>query len=560
MPSTDARSYFRSLALAASESQRPQLVVAESDATRTRTIASFWGAAAAHAAVFQARGVGRGDVVLIFARNTAAAIEAFFGAELLGAIPSFMPPPSPRQPLEIYRHTHEQLFARIRPALIVCDRLTAVDLENIFEVAPLTLEDDIAPVDPSAIALPPAEATALLQHSSGTTGLKKGVELDYGQIESQIEAYAEALALPEGASVVSWLPLYHDMGLIAATILPVVTGHKLVLMDTFDWLADPIEILRLAAAEPSAVLWLPNFAFNHLANQARRLRRPLDLSGVHAVINCSEPAKPASMARFIEAFAPHGLRPEAVQVCYALAENVFAATQTRPGAVLKTVTVERKAFEAGKIALLAEGRVAATSAEPGPEAMTFSSCGAAIDGTLISLRHADGTPAGADEVASVWLKGTSLFSGYYLQPELTASRMRDGWFNTNDLGFVSGGELYICGRIDDLIIVNGKNLLAHDIEASCNAVEGIKPGRCTAFGTDDPRTGSQSLVILAEAMSEGLEGIGAGIHQVVLGEFGIAPADIMVLPIDTLIKTTSGKISRLENKKRYTAGELKSWR
>ncbi|MEM0909059.1 MAG: AMP-binding protein [Pseudomonadota bacterium] len=539
---------------------RDQLVVVDGQKQQRLTVDAFWRRTEGLAAALSMRGIGAGAIVLIFAQNSADALHAFFACQRLGAIPSYMPPPSPRQAVEPYMRAHRQVCERIAPKLILLNGAAAEGLRGVFPVPTASIRE-LDEMEPATIGPYPGEAqVGLLQHSSGTTGLKKGIPLDYNQLVEQVNAYGAALKLKPDTTVVSWLPLYHDMGLIACTILPVVLRQKLVLMDTFAWLADPLSILRLAADEPSAVLWLPNFAFNYLANHARRLKQPLDLSNLHAVVNCSEPCKPSSMDRFIRAFAPHRLRPEAVQVSYALAENVFAATQTPIGQRVRALTVDQAAFDTGTVRPIGRRAMGEPPIEAGSLSLEFASCGPFIEGTEAEIRRADGSPVGKDEVGRIWLRGRCVFRGYHKAPELTAERFKDGWFNTNDLGFIDDGELYVCGRVDDLIIVNGKNLLAHDLEASCSDVRGVKAGRCSAFGSYDDRAGSQSLVIVAETeITSDAPDLQTAINQAIMDEFGLYPGHVLLVPIDTLVKTTSGKMSRSENKKLYLEGALRSW-
>lgn len=606
--------------------EREQLVFVRGDSRQRFTALDFWRAVEGEARRLLALGARPGGVVLIFAQNSAAALFAFFAAQRVGAIPSLMPPPSPRQPLDTYLATHKALVERIAPALILADAPHAERLGAAFgrPVAPLEAPDEPrvaeagealastarlatrrkaqpeagagfsratvdhergdAPLEgieqprpaPEASAgpagvgassaapklampLPTPEATALLQHSSGTTGLKKGVMLDYRVLDHHLAALEDLAGVDEETTIVSWLPLYHDMGLIACTLLPVVRRRRLVLMDTFAWLADPLSILRLAAEAPRAVLWLPNFAFNHLANQARRQKTPLDLSRVAGIVNSSEPCKPASMARFLAAFAPHGLPAEALKCCYGMAENVYAVTQTPEGRPPRTLHLDRARHEAGRVTVLGAGTLGEEGETPAG-ALAFASCGRVAAGSEIAIRRPDGTPAAPDEIGRIFLRGASLFSGYYDQPGLTAERFVGGWFDTHDLGFLHEGELYVSGRVDDLIIVNGKNLLAHDIEGSVGEISGVKPGRCSAFGCEDERTGSESLVVAAE-VPDAADGarVREEIHAAVFGEFGVTPADIVLTPVDTLLKTTSGKMSRSENRARYLAGTLVAW-
>lgn len=485
-------------------------------------------------------GVRPGDIVLLFLSHQIRLIPAFFAVQLCGAVPSYMPPLSPRQDRAAYLASHSQVIAHVRPRLILADPEVAALLDSEAEAPILSLdavqgEAEKAPVAP---AFDPA-ATCLLQHSSGTTGLKKGVMLSYGAVLSQLDAYGRALDLTGTETVVSWLPVYHDMGLIACTLLPLVKGLGLVSMDPFEWLVQPHRLMEEAGRAQDALVWLPNFAFNHLARHARRLDAAVRLEGVRAFIDCSEPCRPDSFDAFAEAFAPHGLVPEQLQTCYAMAETVFAVTQTALGS-----TVRRLIADAETLAVAGRAR----PASPDRPSVALLSCGRPIEGLSIEIRDDTGRALDEGTVGEITLSGTSLFDGYFRQADLTAQRLNRGWFASRDLGFIQDGDLFVCGRKEDLIIIAGRNLYAHEVEALMAQIGGLRPGRSVAFGIDNAATGTEDLVVLAEVRTR--------LGQTLM----VTPREVVILAPDTLIKTTSGKTSRSENRRRYLDGALTSWR
>jgi fatty-acyl-CoA synthase len=492
-------------------------------------------------------GLARSDVAFIICHTSIPAIQAFFACQLIGAIPSYMPPLSPRQRRDLFLRSHHAVCDRTNPRLTILDRKSAAELGRDVLPGPTFLLADRYEISLIEHMPDPAAEScdvALLQHSSGTTGLKKGIMLTYEAVVKQIKSYATAIKLPADATVVSWLPLYHDMGLIACTILPIVAKRQLVAMSPFEWLVDPGRILTLAAEVTNPVLWLPNFAFNHLSNHAKRVSERISLAHLHAIINCSEPCKPNSMQGLIEAYRSHGLNPSVVQVCYALAENVFAATQTTIGLPVGKLCLNRAAYEQGRVEVV-------ESIEDG--AISLASCGRPIAGNAVVVRDVDGRNCAPDRIGRIWLSGDCIFGGYFRAPELTKERLVDGWFDTRDLGFMHDGELYLCGRLDDLIIVNGKNLMAHDIETACAEIHGIKPGRAIAFGRFSERTGSEGLVIAAEILEDADPAVLRNrIISRIVGEFSVFPEEVVLLPVDTLVKTTSGKIDRCGNRERYS--------
>ena len=553
--------YFsRMMQRAHADPDAPCYVFEDGKAETSATCAEFNAGIQKAAARLDELGVSSGEIVLIFAQHGELMLHAFFGAQLLGAIPAFMPPPTERQDMTSWEKSHRTLCQRIEPKLILADESALAPLQHFGNGQTLELSEIAAfpDIEPAAYRMHMAApaSIAFLQHSSGTTGLKKGVMVTYEQLDAQIEAYAKTLGLDGTERVVSWLPIYHDMGLIAGTILPFVVGLPVHWIHTFAWLARPQIFMTALARTPNAIAWLPNFAFPYLARQARDVLARDALSGVKAIINCSEPCKSRDVAAFIDRFSAYGLPPAATQVCYAMAEYVFAVTQTAAGKLPTTLAV------AGE-RLRLEGR--AVPAVGDAAAVTFLSCGVPIPGVAIRIMHRTNDHIGVREigeceVGEIEISGSSLCAGYYRNEALTAERFVDGWYRTGDQGFIDGGELYVTGRLDDLIIIRGRNLYAHDIEASINSVQVSKAGRCVALGVPDDRLGTQRLVILAEEAGHRAELAEAAIIDRVYSEFGISPSEVIIVAGGVLTKTTSGKISRSANLAKYLSGQLESWR
>lgn len=495
------------------------------------------------------------DVVLIFLPQVPEAIGCFFGVMHAGAVPSFMPLPSTKQDPRRYWEGHRQLLAVIRPAAIVTTRAHADALTRICEASAtqvVTIEDLGSATGAPAAALPRKAAAAgdlaLLQHSSGTTGMKKGVALSHDAITRQIDAYARALGAHGGDVVVSWLPMYHDMGLIACTLLPMMLGQTLVLLDPFDWVGAPGSLFEAISTHRGTWVWLPNFAFEHLRRAVRPEPGRFDLASVKAFINCSEPCKSATFDRFVQTFAPLGARRDQMQVCYAMAESVFAVSQTVPGQVAKTLRVrgDRLALhevvpdEAGDVDML--------------------SCGPLLAGCEAQVEHtaSDAYASPVLNVGEIVISAPFLFSGYYHRPEVTAQVLQGGRYRTRDLGFLHEGELYVLGRKDDLLISNGRNYFAHEIEQIANHVEGAKAGRNVAVGLLNADIGSDEIYLVQEAPDLGpteSKALRRQVREAVQEQLSLALRDVVLVPAGWLVKTTSGKISREANKTKL-AGEL----
>ncbi len=396
---------------------------------------------------------------------------------------------------------------------------------------------------------PGPDETAFLQFSSGTTGLRKGVMLSHRSVLAQIELYSAALSLDAADLIATWLPLYHDLGLIACFILPLVTGTPIVMLDAFEWVSRPVRLFQAVTKHRATLVWLPNFAFNHLAATVP-VRPGLDLSSVRAFINCSEPCKIESMRRFAAKFAAINARPDQLQACYAMAEAVFAVTQTGLGHEPATLTVDRTAFvDEQRVVPVSSGHSAAAPLE-------LVSTGRLLPGFALRVLGPDGADLPADRVGELAIRGPSMFDGYYRSPEASAEPFRDGWYLTGDLGFVRDGELFVTGRAKDIVIVYGKNFYSHDIEDLAGGVDGVKPGRAVAFGVYNELAGSESVVICAETDETDPDRQAAIAHRVkaaVLSSLDLAVGAVVTVPPRWLIKTSSGKISRAQNRDKYLA-------
>jgi acyl-CoA synthetase (AMP-forming)/AMP-acid ligase II len=510
---------------------------------------AFMARAQQFAGLFASGGVAAGDIVLIILEHSIDAHAAFIGAMLIGAVPGFMPSPSVKQDAVLYWRTHRDVFAHARPrAILVYDSLLdavtqAADGTGAAVIA-LSRVETTAPAPPGPV--PPAGAVALLQHSSGTTGLKKGVQLSYQAIADQLVAYRVALALDDVAAprFASWLPLYHDMGLISSFLLPLWLGAPILSIDPFEWTRQPALLFEAVQSYRATHAWMPNFALLHHVRTARA-GNSWDLSSLAAIICCSEPNKPEAFDAFTSHFAGSGVAAATLQASYAMAETVFAVTQTRLGAPVRRLAVDRAALQTNAI-------VAAP--RPGQQETVLLSNGPPIAGCEVRILR-DDTFVGERSVGEVCIRAPYLFSGYHNNPAASEKAFFGPWLRSGDLGFLDQGEVFIVGRLKDVIIVNGKNILAHDVEAAVSRVPQVKPGRAVAFGQYMPALGSEQLVIVAERLDAHADSadILRRINQAVAQEVGVVCGDVRVVDQGWLVKTTSGKMSRAENERKYVA-------
>ena len=486
-----------------------------------------------------------GAPILIFGANDPDAVISFIAAMRVGLFPSFMPLPAARFDDQAFWSGHAALFDHLGQGAVLAPEaaLEAIRLECPAMGLTLLASEGIDDLAAATLPPPPAVSTiALLQHSSGTTGLKKGVPLSYRAIDIQLQAYAEAVSFDADSIIASWLPLYHDMGLIACLLLPLTFGARVDFIDPFYWTANPQTLFEVIEQQHATHVWLPNFAFRHLERAVRRTDRTWTLDSVKAWVNCSEPCKPEAFAAFLARYADHGVTVESLTCCYAMAETVFAVTQSFPGAPVTTRHVATVGFgEIGE---------AVVTCPSGDGSTSVLGCGVPIAGCQVRIGGADGQDGIYGEIE---VSADFLFDGYFRAPERTAMALKGGWYQTGDIGFIDSGELFVCGRLDDRIIVGGRNLYAHQIEQLIASVPGVAPGRVVAMGIYHPDTGSERLVIAAEISGEP-GAIAKMIIQALNTSLGLRPADIRLFSDRRIIKTTSGKVDRKRNRERYLSG------
>lgn len=505
------------------------------------TYGDLWVRAGAFACALHERRVGPGDLVIVSHELAPDLYAAFVGAMMIGATPAIMPYPNVKQRDDVYWDSHRKLYAEIRPAVFVLsDKVADLYAQHMPHTVPVTVRASSVSggVEPPGGWTAKPGQVAFLQHSSGTTALKKGVMLTHEAVTRHVTRYAATIGCGRDSVIASWLPLYHDMGLIACFMMPLALGATVLSIDPFEWVARPRLLLDAMTRGRAQFAWIPNFGLAHLVNAIPDVAA-FDLTSLEALINCSEPCRPATQARFVEHFAPAGFRPAAMQVCYAMAENVFAVSQTPFRQSAKTLQVDRGAFEAGLI----------RPASDGAPSIQLASCGALIESTEVRIVDDHRQPAATGCIGEIAIRSDTLFAGYNRRSEQTAKALVDGWYYTNDLGFVHDGELYVTGRRDDLILAYGRNYFAHELEAVVNTVDGVRPGRATVFGVESDQIGTCELVVLFESADE--ERVGDLVRAVrgrLEAAAGVQPRYIEAVATGSLIKTTSGKISRSANR------------
>jgi fatty-acyl-CoA synthase len=390
---------------------------------------------------------------------------------------------------------------------------------------------------PGAIGTPTPEHPAFLQFTSGSTGDPKGTIVTNQALLSHGRAMAEAISLDgERDRGVSWLPLYHDMGLVGKVFAAVSTQTSTWYTSPHRFIRDPVGFLRTVSDVRGSVVFAPNFAYSLMT---RRLT-PEGLAGLDLstwrVAGCgAEPIRADVLRRFAAAYAPVGFRATQLVPCYGLAEATLAVSLSRPGRGMTTLTVDADR--------LASERTAVPATAAAGRRVELVSCGEPMPGTRIRIVGAAGEELPDLVEGEVTVTSPYLAAGYYRNPAATRETWRDGWLRTGDTGFMRDGELYVTGRIKDVIIINGRNHHPHDIELIVEGVDGVRVGGVVAFAVESE--GREAVQILVEAASyPPVDGLAEGAGEAVRRQMSVPVAGVAVVRKGTLPKTSSGKLRR----------------
>ncbi|MGE4167542.1 MAG: AMP-binding protein [Xanthobacteraceae bacterium] len=516
--------------------------------------ADAWSAAAAFAEALD--GVPAGGHVMLVMPLGFRLIAAHLGVQLQGLAVSIFTHPSEKIASDVYSRNLQHAINHLEPAAIITVRQFAPTVVECWRDrhSVVVIAEDIASTSSYQTQRWKGVSSGdpvIIQHSSGSTGLQKSVVLNHDMVAEQCDSYARFIGLdPAVDRVCSWLPLYHDMGLFTAWLMPVLEGIPVAMVDPFEWVRQPLSLLELIGDVRGTLCWQPNFAFKLLAGRAGHGGATIDLSSMRGFTNCSEPVSSDAMAQFYGAFARAGLKRSAMWTCYAMAENSFAVTASGgPMQAPREITVDVKRLSEGIIAAANEGQA-------------LVSCGKPIDGTEIRVvndqRQPVQTPGAIGEIA---IRSNYLMRGYYRAEEVTAAAIdADGWYYSGDLGGVVEGCLYVTGRKKDLLIVAGRNFYPQDIEEICYTCDGVIPGRAVALGVDDAALGTQKIIVIVESHltdREQTSRLSDQIRQHVLEQLDCPVANVRIVPHMWLLKTSSGKIARKPNLDKHLSEPVK---
>ena len=553
---------FRTLpeALAAAPPRRPFVTMwNDEDDVQTVTFGEFHHRVRAQAAHFQSLGLRRGDPVIVIMPQGIPLMTAFVAAMLLGAVPAILAYPNFKVEPTKYRSGLAGVSANLKARLVIVDDafpselLEHVAVHDSVHLVRGVSDDSSETRVALADALPSdSESLAFIQHSAGTTGLQKGVALSHAAVLRQLSHLATALRINDQDRIYSWLPLYHDMGLIACFMLPLVYHLPVVMQSPTNWVIQPATMLELISQYGCTLAWAPNFALQFLARRVRpEDRANYDLSSLRALINSSEPVLAQSMDEFLTAFGSCGIQPNVLQSSYGTAENVLAVTQSGihgepgPGRLWVDGARLRNEHKAVSVEKAAEGAVPLVSSGP------------CLPGNLVRIVSPDGQDLPDGTIGEILICSDSLFDGYYNRPDRTKEALKDGWFWSGDLGFCLDRELYVTGRKKDLIIVGGKNIYPQDVEEIACSHPAIHDGRAVAVGILNTNLGTEDIVVVAEVEEEGSLRDAFDIEQavriVIVAELGVAVRAVYLKRPKWIVKSTAGKPARSATREKLLA-------
>jgi fatty-acyl-CoA synthase len=519
---------------------------------RPRSYADLRRASLSIARALGESGLRAGDLVAIILSDAEQFVVTLFGVSIAGLVPASLSSPSTAGELPHYlESTAAVLCAAGARAVITTPALLPL-LErhraSFPEVALLVTREslDAPPVQPRHS--PHLEDLAFVQFTSGSTSSPKGVALTHANLAANVDAFNGPCGLgTTGDDIgVSWLPLNHDMGLVGMVLGAVYAARPSVLMTPQAFVKRPVEWLRAMTRYRGTVSFAPNFAYDLCVRRVKDLEG-LDLSEWRVAGCGAEPVHPPTLAAFATKFAPVGFRHTSFLPCYGLAEHVLAATFPPRG--------RQPRIDVLSAAALTDRRVAASHDGTGPS-VSLVSCGLPLPGHRVQIVDERGRPLPERHVGEILLAGPSVMLGYYKQEAMTAQTIRDGWLHTGDLGYFSAGELFICGRAKDIIIVNGRKYHPQDLEWAVDGLGGVRRGRVVAFGAPDHGRADR-VVIVVEPSGTVAPGILAdAIRRQISDRFGLYVDDVALVPSGTVARTTSGKVQRAATRSRYERGDL----
>ncbi len=509
-----------------------------------------WGA------LLRSRGVERGDRVPILMPTGHAFVEAMLGTMLTGAVPVPLATPMTFGSVDRYLRN---LAAIVEDS---CARLLVSYPRIVDAIASDpslrgVLRDVVTEADLDGLASSPSRAPALgardaafIQYTSGTTGRPKGAVISHGALVANAFAIAHGLGLGPSDVGASWLPMFHDMGLVGVLLTSLCHPYPVHIMSPEQFVMRPGRWLDLVSRVGATLSPAPNFAYELCVARASDADlEKVRLDTWRVALNGAEPVHAATAERFLRRFGARGFRSDALMPVYGMAEATLAVAFPGLDAKLETLGIERDVLEREGRAELRDGGHPSVSV------------GRPVAGMSLEVSGDDGRVVPEGVVGQIRLRGPSLMDGYFRNEEASAEALSGGWLRTGDLGFVHGGRLFVTGRAKELIIKGGRNFHPYDIERVASEVEGVRTGAVAAFGRPNPDTGTDDLVVVVEATqtdAERKDRIATDVRAELLAVLGVKPDDVRVCPVGAVPRTTSGKVRRGECARVFARAETEA--
>jgi len=506
------------------------------------------------AAHYAAAGLRRGDRVALVVPEGEHFIPAFLGALWGGLIPVPLYPPVSLGKLDAFMEALVGILNIARPrVLVTTERVGKVLWSAVGRIASIEKVITTEELAKHAGSFPAAadvrdDEIAFLQFTSGSTALPKGVMVTHGSLAANCRAIIREGLEADGAKdkAVSWLPLYHDMGLIGFVIAPVCYRISVVFIPTMSFIKNATLWMETIHKHRATLSFAPNFAYALVTKRAKpeQIAR-WDLSQMR-VFGCgAEPINPGTMRAFLQAMAPAGLKPEGLLPCYGMAEATLAISFVPLDEPLQTDRIDAERYHADHEAALVSN---------GSAFLEVVNCGRTFVGHEVTVQDDDGRILPDRHIGEICFRGPSVTAGYWENPEATQAAFRGGWLHTGDLGYRVGNRIFVSGRIKDILIVNGRNYHPQGIEWLVNEIPGVRKGSSVVFTR--PGAASEEIVVAAEARTDDAAALKAQIVARVGEEFQLAVSDVALVPPGTLPKTSSGKLQRRKTREQYLNGSI----
>ena len=527
-------------------------ILLEGDGERTVTYAQLWSQARTVAGSLEARGVAPGERVALMLPTGAEYFIAFMGVLLCGAVPVPIYPPGTAAQLEQHVRRQARILVNAGVVAMLTDaavhragRLLQAHVPCLRRIG--TVAELLARGRPAAPAVVTADSIAMLQYTSGSTGDPKGVTLTHANLLANIRAMGHSIRVVSSDVFVSWLPLYHDMGLIGAWLGTLYFGRPLVIMSPLAFLARPERWLWAIHRHRGTLSAAPNFAYELCVKRiAERDLAGLDLGSWRVAFNGAEAVMPETLDRFCERFGRYGFRREALLPVYGLAECAVGLTFPPLGRAPAVDRIERDAFMSSRIARPATPDAASP--------LRFVSCGLPLPGYEIRVVDAGGRELQEREEGRLQFRGPSATRQYFNNPDATARLVHEGWLESGDRAYLARGEVYITGRIKDIVIRSGRHIHPDELEAAVGTVSGVRRGCVAVFGAHGREGATERLVVMAETYAEDpgeRADLSARISARILEVLGEPADEVVLVPPHTVLKTSSGKIRRAASREVY---------